>query len=144
MNNKKILIVGIATVIFIIVLLMSINLISGIKDADMDGDGLLRQEELKIGTNPELSDTDYDGIPDGEEYDYWMDKFDRTGNENFKPDGDADGDGIINILDDDSDNDGVTDGIEIDHDSDPTKIDTDGDGLSDFEELNPGGGWFYY
>jgi hypothetical protein len=140
--NKKIIIVGVATVIFVLVLLMSINLISGIKDADMDGDGLLRQEELKIGTNPEIADTDYDGIPDGDEYEYWMKRYKETGNEDYRPDGDIDGDGIINILDDDSDNDGVKDGIELDHDSDPTKTDTDGDGLSDFEEINLGNDGF--
>lgn len=134
--NKKFVLVVIATVIFVLVLLMTINLISSVKNVDTDNDGLLRQEELSIGTNPDLSDTDFDNIPDGDEYNYWMDRYDETGIEDYKPDGDIDGDGIKNILDEDSDNDGVTDGIEIQEGSDPTKTDTDGDGLTDFEEIN--------
>jgi uncharacterized repeat protein (TIGR01451 family)/MYXO-CTERM domain-containing protein len=65
---------------------------------DTDGDGLSDIYETQIGTNPNDADSDDDGVPDGQE---------KT------PDGDADGDGIINALDPDSDNDGIFDGTEM-------------------------------
>ena len=36
-------------------------------DADDDNDGLLDQEELELGTNPEKPDTDGDGVNDLDE-----------------------------------------------------------------------------
>mgnify|MGYP003394688346 FL=1 len=36
-------------------------------DVDIDGDGLLGVEEGELGTDPELADSDGDGIDDGEE-----------------------------------------------------------------------------
>ncbi len=36
-------------------------------DADEDGDGLTGQEEVEAGTDPNLSDTDEDGLTDGQE-----------------------------------------------------------------------------
>ncbi len=65
-------------------------------DADMDG--LTDALETQIGTNPMDADSDDDGVLDGAE-------------PNFA--GDADGDGLINALDDDSDNDLLKDGTEL-------------------------------
>ncbi|HKK32917.1 MAG TPA: malectin domain-containing carbohydrate-binding protein [Desulfomicrobiaceae bacterium] len=78
---------------------------------DADGDGVPDTEESSIyGTDPNLADTDGDGVSDKEELTYWGTDWN----------GDADGDGIPNILDPDSDNDGISDGAEIDSGSDPT------------------------
>jgi outer membrane protein OmpA-like peptidoglycan-associated protein len=109
---------------------------------DMDGDGLNNTLDL---------DDDNDGIPD-------IAEMDANGN-----DVDTDGDGIVNRLDRDSDNDGLPDSIEavngavLDtnadgvinnftdvnndglHDSisvDMTPLDTDGDGVADFRDLD--------
>jgi len=102
-------------------------------DTDSDGDGAPDEVE---GTD----DSDGDGIPD------YLDNDDNDG-----PDGDADGDTILNKDEDitghtdadgdgtqnkadtDSDNDGIPDSVEA-GDSDPSTppIDSDGDGLPDF------------
>lgn len=77
---------------------------------DTDADGLVDTEEVNIyGTQLNNSDTDGDGINDGNEVLYW--------GSDWKAD--ADGDGVINILDADADNDGIKDGTEIDQGSDP-------------------------
>jgi hypothetical protein len=71
--------------------------------ADTDGDGLTDDEELSVyGTAPTKADTDGDGINDGTEVAFWGANWNA----------DADGDGLINLLDPDSDNDGVPDGAE--------------------------------
>lgn len=93
---------------------------------DDDGDGLTNGFEiydLNLVTMPDVSDTDKDGIDDGDE--------------------DSDGDGLMNIdeqkygtnpLIADSDNDGLEDGDEITANTDPLKADTDSDGLKDGDE----------
>ncbi len=79
-------------------------------DTDTDKDGILDQEEIKTyGTDPNRADTDGDGISDGKEIAFWKDAWD----------GDADGDGKINLLDSDSDNDGTSDADEISAGFDP-------------------------
>ncbi len=79
-------------------------------DLDNDGDGISDYEEIfQYGTNPYLSDSDGDGIDDGTELAYWGNQWD----------GDIDGDGIINLLDNDSDNDGFSDGLELSAGTDP-------------------------
>jgi hypothetical protein len=67
---------------------------------------------LTINSHPGLSDTDQDGINDGEEYSYWV-------NTGLTAESDSDGDGLANLLDVDSDNDGSNDGKEINAGFDP-------------------------
>jgi hypothetical protein len=79
-------------------------------DEDRDNDGLLSADELVLyGTDPDVRDTDGDGIPDGEERIYWGDQWDA----------DLDDDGLINLLDADSDGDGDADGYELDKGTNP-------------------------
>lgn len=93
---------------------------------DTDGDGLNDGQEITIGSNPTLPDSDGDGLQDGAE---------------TNPSGDDDGDGKINILDPDRDNDGLPDGIEVRICNTPTcavpAADSDGDGLSNIDEVGP-------
>ncbi len=66
-------------------------------------------------SNPNLKDTDGDGLEDGEEID------DYGSNPNLE----------------DSDGDGLNDGEEVnDYNSNPTSLDSDGDGLGDGSEIN--------
>jgi hypothetical protein len=105
---------------------------------DEDNDGLSRDVELDMGTDPSDADTDDDGLLDG------ADGLD-----------DSDGDGVIDALDCDSDDDGLMDGLEAgvsephadtfaspclvldaapESVTDPDDPDTDGGGVSDGEE----------
>ena len=115
---------------------------------DTDGDGLADVIEIQIGSDPNDEDSDDDGAVDGQEP---------------NPGGDADGDGVPNVLDPDSDNDGLFDGTELGFDcsnpdtdpvaghcvadadggtttTDPTKADTDGGGAGDGSEDPNGNG----
>jgi hypothetical protein len=70
---------------------------------DSDSDGLTNADEvLRYGTDPAAVDTDQDGLNDGDEVLFWGTGWNA----------DADGDGVINLLDFDSDNDGILDGAE--------------------------------
>ena len=81
---------------------------------DTDGDGLLDEDEIRLGTDPNNPDTDGDGLLDGEEVSTHK----------------------TNPLDPDSDRDGLTDGEEVRrYATDPKNPDTDGDGLKDGEEV---------
>jgi MYXO-CTERM domain-containing protein len=68
------------------------------KCSDSDDDGLSDGDENEIGTDPHDADTDDDGVKDGME---------------SMPRQDSDNDGKVNALDPDSDNDGLDDGTEI-------------------------------
>jgi hypothetical protein len=73
-------------------------------NVDTDEDSL--PDGVEVGTYftlPTAVDTDNDGLADGEELAYW--KADWAA--------DADGDGLVNLVDSDSDNDGIADGIEV-------------------------------
>lgn len=85
---------------------------------DTDLDGLPDPNEYQIGTNPGDPDSDHDGLSDYEEW------------RGFSP--------KTNPLNFDTDLDGLPDGTEIAFGSDPTVVDTDQDGLSDLEEYNLG------
>lgn len=116
-------------------------------DGDADGDGISNVAEATAGSNPLDTDSDDDGVLDGDE---------------ALPFDDTDKDGVPNIMDHDSDGDGLPDGLEAGvakpspdtdvtaghfiSDLDPTthtsavKADTDGDGRSDgVEDANSNG-----
>jgi hypothetical protein len=72
------------------------------ENVDTDGDRLLNIWEYENGLDPLNSDSDNDGLEDGDEKNHWGDDWNA----------DYDGDDLINILDPDSDNDGTLDGDE--------------------------------
>ena len=92
--------------------------------------------------NPRTRDSDQDGLPDWWEETYGQDSLvnDSTA--------DPDGDGLGNLqeyalstnpVDTDTDGDGFSDFIEVNtHSSDPLLVDSDGDGFSDLEEVSSG------
>src|SRR6185369_6896001 len=77
--------------------------------ADTDQDGLSNIREASIGTDPNIPDTDGDGLTDGEEVQVWH----------------------TNPLNRDTDGDSLIDGQEIEIGTDPLNRDTDGDGVPD-------------
>ena len=104
-------------------------------------------------------DSDDDGLKDGEEYQWWENRHTQQENsenipawlklrhpelseaqlyELYKPKGDLDRDGLVNILDIDSDNDGLLDGYEVNFlNTDPANPDSDFDGVLDSGDLRP-------
>lgn len=128
--------------------------LSGQEDAD--GDGLINSEELALGTDPFLADTDGDGLADGDEVRTYLtdplvpdtDGDGLTDGEELRyttdplnPDTDADmltdGDEVERRtvpVDPDTDKDGLNDGLEVSLGTDPLQQDTDRDGLLDGQE----------
>jgi Tol biopolymer transport system component len=128
--------------------------LSGQEDAD--GDGLINSEELALGTDPFLADTDGDGLADGDEVrtyltDPLVPDTDEDGlsdgeelqytTDPLNPDTDADmltdGDEVERRtvpVDPDTDKDGLNDGLEVSLGTDPLQQDTDRDGLLDGQE----------
>jgi hypothetical protein len=118
--------------------------------ADNDGDGLTNGEENEIyGTNPDLIDTDFDGINDGQEVLNNSNPLDPN-DPNPGAGEDDDQDGLTNAQEialnldpnkPDTDGDGLNDGLEVangldaDDANDPGNADSDGDGISDRDEL---------
>ncbi|MCB1097228.1 MAG: hypothetical protein KDN22_16765 [Verrucomicrobiae bacterium] len=83
---------------------------------DSDGDRATNGDELALGTNPSIKDTDGDGLWDGEE---WIEVGLAT---------------LPTVFD--TDGDGISDGMELRvTGTNPNSADTDGDGLSDGFEL---------
>lgn len=111
---------------------------------DTDGDGLDDGDEFDLlGTDPSRADTDGDGMPDGYEF---AEGFDPL----LAADGiaDADADALTNRnefiagtdpRDADTDDDGLLDGEEVGLRTDPLRVDTDGGGRSDFNEVRVDG-----
>jgi len=107
--------------------------------ADADNDGLLDGQEEELGTDPNNIDSDEDGLGDYEEI--------MTYNTNpLETDTDLDGmedayeitfglDANVNDASSDLDGDGLTNIEEHDVGSDPNLLDTDGDTLSDYDEV---------
>ena len=85
-------------------------------NTDADGDGLTALDEYELGIDPNIADSDGDGLLDGEE----------TATLGTNP------------LRADSDGDGLLDGDEIRLGSDALLVDTDGDGLLDGVEVELG------
>jgi transglutaminase-like putative cysteine protease len=122
-----------------------------VEEIDSDGDLLIDRDEREITfTDPNNPDTDGDGIGDGEEYEYWNDRYDKARDGElpdwltdrrpylakeegwglYQSGGDLDDDGETNINDKDSDNDGLPDSYEIENGLDPA------DPNSNFNDLD--------
>lgn len=109
------------------------------QDGDLDSDSLNNSQEVALGTGIDDSDTDGDGLLDGNEVT-------KHGTDPTRKDSDGDGlnDGReINLgtepTEKDTDGDGLTDGEEVnEYDTDPLERDTDEDGLDDPRELELG------
>ena len=87
-----------------------VMLLAQLPALDTDNDGIPDDLETNIyGTDPATGDTSLCGIDDGYKLDYLGSGWNQ----------DADGDGIINLLDDDMDNDGTPDADEITGGTDP-------------------------
>jgi len=138
-----------------------INAVLGIR-IDEDSDGLCNAAENNLGTNPDVTDTDGDGLTDGEEVvDHETDPLDHDTDEDGYTDSDEvdngtsptdegdgppdnDGDYVSDVNDPDDDNDGLVDVVETntgvfvdetDTGTDALDSDTDDDGLNDGEEV---------
>jgi hypothetical protein len=106
---------------------------------DNDRDGVPDELEPLLGLDPNNSDTDGDGIPDG------LEDFDNDGLSNAgevllgtdprNPDTNGNG---IRDGDEDSDGDGLTDGDEVRRGTNPLAADSDGDGWNDEAEVTAG------
>ena len=84
-------------------------------DTDNDQDGLTKCKEEQIGTDPDIADTDADGLKDGAEVNQYM----------------------TNPLNKDTDGDTLTDGDEVmRYSTNPLNKDTDADKLMDNDEIN--------
>ncbi len=111
----------------------------GFADApDFDGDGLLRAGLGGLDPDDTKYDSDSDGLPDNYELDY-------------RALGVGKGGGQISATSKDTDNDGLCDPLELQIGSRPDLVDSDGDGLSDGQEVyHPdcatgtwSGGWLF-
>ncbi|OGJ42701.1 hypothetical protein A2974_02960 [Candidatus Peregrinibacteria bacterium RIFCSPLOWO2_01_FULL_48_20] len=109
---------------------------------DLDSDGLSNLEEYEAGYDPGDADMDDDGLLDGEEDSYGTDATDDDTDGDFYSDGEEVSygsdplDSASTPLTIDSDGDGLSDYEETTlYGTDPDSTDTDADGLSDYEEV---------
>jgi len=112
--------------------------------ADCDGDGILNAQELNIPTvrtDGMISlDSDQDGIPNFRDEDDDNDSVPTALEISLLGFVDTDGDGKPNHLDPDDDNDGIPTALEVLLGSNYLSIDSDGDGVTDGQELQDGTG----
>ncbi len=116
--------------------LTQITVSSSATDPDSDDDGLTDYEEWVIGSNPQLADTDGDGLTDDVEWSMWFTSPNSV-------DTDADSRGPTGSL---APSPTLFDGYELNAitgfdftgvpRTSPTLADTDGDGMTDFEEYD--------
>ena len=107
--------------------------------SDTDGDGLSDLQEYQLGTNPINPDTDGDGLPDGWEVKYGLNPLDPNDATNHPTNPTIDRltylqkyQYVFNPLTPDTDGDGVSDYDELFvYGSNPLKADTANDGISD-------------
>jgi hypothetical protein len=127
------------------------------RTVDSDGDTLSDAYELARGSNPNLADTDGDGIDDGVEVrklhtdptaaDSDGDGFSDFAEVNIDGDptdyspgqGDSNPNDPLSTPTSDADGDGLTDSVEAVLGTDAHDADSDDDGLTDFEEVNRDG-----
>lgn len=115
---------------------------------DNDGDGLWNYMEVFLGTDPDKTDTDDDGLDDWTEIyvlGYNPIVADTDGNGIIDGDEDEDGDGLTNAFEvnefnsspiaADTDHEGLTDDEEYKYGTSPNMRDTDEDGISDYDEI---------
>jgi len=109
--------------------------------SDYDHDGLTLDQENSIGTNPEVPDSDNDGLIDGLEFNqYKTDPLKSDSDDDGLSDGEEIKNYTTNPIVSDTDNDGINDGEEISkHDTDPLRSDSDFDGISDNDEISKTG-----
>lgn len=113
---------------------------------DTDGDGLPDYLEIELGSDINNPDTNGNGIPDG--YEYNILGSDPSDLNSTVADEDFDDDGLTNLEEyqlgtdpwsADTDGDGLSDGDEVNvYKSDPLNRDTDGDGIIDGDEIKLG------
>ena len=113
-----------------------------VRTVDQDLDGVSDAEERKLGTNPNLNDSDGDNRPDGAEVLSGGDP--KRAVDRYL---DLDGDGLsdeyenehgLNPASLDTDGDGLRDDLELVLGANPLKVDTDGDGIKDGKEFDLG------
>lgn len=95
-------------------------------EIDTDGDGLVDSVEILFGTDRKQEDSDFDGLTDFVEINVTL-------TNPLKGDSDDDGieDAILDI-----EGDGVNNQEEMFYNTNPISSDTDGDNLTDYEEIN--------
>ena len=104
---------------------------------DSDGDGLFDDAEAALGSDPQDTDSDQDGLSDGDEvHIYGSSPTSSDTDDDMLPDYNEVMQHGTDPANPDTDGDGLSDHDELGYeDSDPTTYDSDGDGLNDGEEV---------